>query len=157
LGVAPVVVLGANADYMLKETGNKAVETVVNHDWKEGMASSIRVGLQKLLDGYPGIKGVIFMVCDQPFVTGKLLEELVERYHQTRKPIIASGYSDTIGTPALFDSTVFTRLLGLKGDEGAKRIMKENPGWVDIVDFPRGDIDIDTQSDYEALTIAPSF
>ena len=97
------------------------------------------------------------MVCDQPFVTGKLLEELVERYHQTRKPIIASGYSDTIGTPALFDSTVFTRLLGLKGDEGAKRIMKENPGWVDIVDFPRGDIDIDTQSDYEALTIAPSF
>jgi molybdenum cofactor cytidylyltransferase len=155
LRAASVLVLGANADRLLKMVSNKAIETVVNDNWEEGMASSIRVGLRRMLDLHPDIKGIICMVCDQPFVTEKLLEELLERYYQTGKPIIASGYSNTIGTPAFFDNTVFSRLLELKGDEGAKRIMKENPEWVDIVDFPAGNIDIDTQSDYEALATAP--
>ena len=44
-----------------------------------------------------------------------------------------------------------TALLELKGEAGAKRIMKENPDWVDIVNFPLGNIDIDTKEDYDRL------
>jgi hypothetical protein len=39
----------------------------------------------------------------------------------------------------------------LKGDSGAKKIMKSNPDWVETVNFPFGEIDIDTSLDYELL------
>ncbi len=56
-----------------------------------------------------------------------------------------------MGTPALFDKTIFASLLKLKGDTGAKKIMKKNPDQVAVVDFPLGNIDIDTEEDYESL------
>jgi molybdenum cofactor cytidylyltransferase len=151
-GTNPIIaVLGANADRLIREVENEAVQVVINSGWNEGMASSIRCGLQKLLAIAPGVEAVICMVCDQPFVTVKLLADLVAKYEETRKPVIASSYENSMGTPALFDKTIFASLLALKGDTGAKRMMKENPDWVDIVNFPLGNIDIDTDLDYEAL------
>jgi molybdenum cofactor cytidylyltransferase len=155
-GTKPIiVVLGANADQLIRDINDKEVQVVVNKIWYEGMASSIRCGLQKLLEITPAVEAVIFMVCDQPFVTANLLENLVAKYKDARKPVIASSYKNGIGTPALFDKTIFAALLALKGDTGAKRIMKENPDWVDIVNFPLGNIDIDTDFDYDALLRHP--
>ncbi|MEP7144317.1 MAG: nucleotidyltransferase family protein [Ferruginibacter sp.] len=151
-GAKPVVaVLGANPELLIKEIAAKKVTVVINYGWKEGMGSSIRCGLQKLLGINPGVHAAILMVCDQPFVTVKLLEELVEKYHKTGKPVIACSYENSRGTPALFDKTIFAALLALKGDGGAKRIIKGNPDWVNVVNFPLGNIDIDTDPDYDAL------
>ncbi|MEP7109657.1 MAG: nucleotidyltransferase family protein [Ferruginibacter sp.] len=158
-GTNPVIaVLGANADLVKEEIEvDKEVHIVVNKDWKEGMASSIRCGLEKLQEIAPGADAVIFMVCDQPFVTAKLLEDLVSKYQETGKPVIASKYeNNSLGTPALFDKTIFAALMALKGDAGAKRIIKENPDWVNVVNFPLGNIDIDTDKDYEKLMSSQS-
>jgi len=147
-----VIVLGANADFLIKETASQSIEVILNTEWNEGMASSIRCGINKLLEIAPGIDAAIIMVCDQPYVTTKLLEDLVKKYQETGKPIIASIYEDNQGTPALFDKTIFASLLELKGDVGAKRIMKANPDLVALVNFPLGNIDIDTEEDYNSLT-----
>ncbi|MEO6730547.1 MAG: nucleotidyltransferase family protein [Ferruginibacter sp.] len=150
--IKPVIaVLGANADLFTNEFENKKVQFVINEEWDEGMASSIRCGLEKLLKEVPDAEAVIFMVCDQPFVTAQLLTGLVAKYEATGKPVIASSYKNTVGTPALFDKTIFSALLKLRGDTGAKKIIKENLAMVEKVDFPLGDIDIDTTADYKAL------
>lgn len=150
--IKPIItVLGANAGMLMKEVENKEVQVIVNNLWTEGMASSIRCGLKKLLEIAPGADAAIFMVCDQPFVTSKLIEELVAKYKETGKPVIASYYENSMGTPALFDKTIFAALLLLKGDTGAKKIMKENPHQVTTVNFPLGNIDIDTNEDYKRL------
>ena len=155
-GIGPVVtVLGANADLVSREVENQAVLVAINENWKEGMASSVRKGLQRLLNMAPETNAAIIMVCDQPFVTTKLLIDLVKKYQQTGKPIIASSYDNILGTPALFDKTIFAGLLELKGDTGAKKIIKENPDWVESVNFPLGKIDIDTEADYEGLPQPP--
>ncbi len=146
-----ILVLGANAHLLQTEVQHKEISVVINNDWEEGMAASIRCGLNKVLAINPGINAVIIMVCDQPFVTQKLLEELVLKYEQTHQPIIASRYQNILGTPALFDKTIFAALLELKGDTGAKKILKENPQWLSVVEFPEGIIDIDTDADYAAL------
>ncbi len=91
------------------------------------------------------------MVCDQPFLSSALIEKLVSEYRHSGKPIIAASYENNAGTPALFDQTIFSKLMELKGDIGAKKIIKENPGEVSTVDFPLGSIDIDTAADYERL------
>ena len=146
-----VTVLGANLDTLKQSIEPTNTNIVINQEWSEGMASSIRCGIEELVKIAPSIAGVIIMVCDQPYVTAKLLTDLVEKHEDSSKPIIASRYNNNIGTPALFDKTIFALLLSLKGDSGAKKIMKSNPDWVETVNFPFGEIDIDTSLDYELL------
>jgi molybdenum cofactor cytidylyltransferase len=128
-----------------------SVQVVNNAEWKEGIASSIRSGLKAVLKIEPGIDAVIFVVCDQPYISATLLQELMDAHAATGKEIVASSYADTVGIPALFGKSFFDALMQLKGDEGAKRIIMQNPGSVAVVDFPRGNIDIDTAGDYAAL------
>ena len=148
-----ITVLGAHADFVIKETANQPIEVILNNNWNEGMASSIRCGIKYLQEKKPEVNAAIIMVCDQPYVTTKLLHDLVIKYQETGKPMIASSYENNQGTPALFDKTIFASLSELKGDVGAKRLMKENQGLVELVNFPLGEIDIDTKEDYDSLPL----
>ena len=146
-----VVVLGSNAGLLGKEIEDSKAIIVINEAWEEGMASSIRTGLQKMLEMEPAINTVIIMVCDQPYVTVKLLQDLIAKHIETGKQIIASNYKNNLGTPALFHKSIFSELMQLRGDTGAKKILKNHPEWVAAIDFPMGEIDIDTENDYKAL------
>jgi molybdenum cofactor cytidylyltransferase len=146
-----ITVLGAHADQLISESGKTGTTVLKNTEWEDGMASSIRVGLTGLLEIDPDVEAVILMVCDQPFVNGALLNELMNEYRSSGKPIIACAYGDSIGTPALFDKTIFASLLQLEGDAGAKKIIKSSPQLVQTISFPEGNIDIDTIADYNNL------
>jgi molybdenum cofactor cytidylyltransferase len=143
-----VIVTGAYKDLVQTSLG---INIIHNADWKEGIASSIRTGLNAILEIEPGLDAIIFIVCDQPHISATLLKELMDTHNATGKAIVASSYADTVGIPALFGKSFFNALMQLKGDEGAKRIIMQNPDSVAVVDFPRGDIDIDTAGDYAAL------
>ena len=151
-GAQPIVVIiGANATKIAASIADSKVNILVNENWQEGMASGIVVGVHNIVSLDEGIKKIIVAVCDQPFVTSALLEQLDQMQSKSRKPIVACAYADTIGTPVLFTTKYFNQLLSLKGDEGAKKILKNHKEDVATVDFPKGDIDIDTQKDYENL------
>ncbi len=151
-GVGPVaVVLGANAEKLLPELADIPVTVVQNPDWQEGMASSIRAGLQELIRQKPELSEVIFMVSDQPFVDAALLKRLVQAKQESRSSIVASAYQGTWGTPVLFDKVYFPELLALQGQEGAKKIILKHQPQVTSISFEAGAIDIDTQEDYKAL------
>jgi molybdenum cofactor cytidylyltransferase len=146
-----IVVLGAHAEKIKKEIEDINVRLVLNKDWEEGMASSIRAGLSTFLEIDPAAEAVIFMVCDQPFVSSSLLNELISKHEQTNKQIIASAYQGTVGTPVLFGKAFFPVLLNLKGQSGAKKIIEQNTESTIRVSFPLGYVDIDTKEDYELL------
>ncbi len=146
-----VIVMGANEGLLTKEFEESQATIVINNVWEEGMASSIRTGLKKMLELEPTINSVIMMVCDQPYVTVQLLQHLITQRNKTGKPIIASSYKNNLGTPALFDVGIFNELMQLKGDTGAKKILNNHPEWVAVIDFPMGEIDIDTEEDYNEL------
>jgi molybdenum cofactor cytidylyltransferase len=94
---------------------------------------------------------IIFMVCDQPYVSSSLLLSLIEKKQVTGMPIVASSYEEKLGTPAIFHRSFFPALLELKGDIGARKIIIDNPEKVTTILFPKGQIDIDTNKDYEIL------
>ena len=71
------VILGANSELLRKELIDKSVSIIENTEWPEGMASSIRCALENITDRIISIDSVIFMVCDQPFVSSNLLLALV--------------------------------------------------------------------------------
>src|SRR6478736_7183112 len=65
-GASPVfVVLGADRELIRNAIDFGAASIVVNEDWEEGLACSIRVGVQAAA----GSAGVLLMTCDQPRVT----------------------------------------------------------------------------------------
>jgi CTP:molybdopterin cytidylyltransferase MocA len=151
-GAAPVVVVtGANADEVSSSITGSNVNIVFNNHWKQGMASGIVTGIQQINTLNRGLEKIIITVCDQPFVNAALLKQLDKIQQESGKHIVACAYADTIGTPVLFTRKYFEQLLGLKGDTGAKLIIKDHSEDVATVDFPQGAIDIDTQKDYENL------
>jgi molybdenum cofactor cytidylyltransferase len=147
----PIVVLGAHLHQLQAVLDTATVQIVHNPSWKEGIATSIHAGLTAAMRQTPAPEQVIFMVCDQPFVTAALLQELVLAHQKTGQSIIASAYAGTMGIPALFDTTFFSQLLDLEGDTGAKKIVQQHSEHVYPVPFPMGHIDIDTAEEYEAL------
>ena len=150
-GDAVVVILGKNADIFQKEIDKEKVRVVVNKDWEEGMASSVRLGLDNLLTGKPYMDAVIFMVCDQPHISSSILDELIITQQKTTRQIVTCNYGESIGPPALFHKKYFGELAKLRGDVGAKNIIQQNMHDVATIQFPEGKIDIDTEEDYEAL------
>lgn len=146
-----IVVLGARAEQLQQELKNLAVQVVENLRWAEGMSSSICTGITALNATSNKATAAVLILCDQPFVSAQVINQLVEAYHFTGKPIVGSEYAGTIGVPALFSHSFFSELMALKGSEGAKQVITRNIDQVYSVHFPDGAIDIDTPEDYELL------
>jgi molybdenum cofactor cytidylyltransferase len=146
-----VVVTGADNEVVSASIRNENVEIVFNESWKEGMASGIVAGVKKIIALKNDIENIIIAVCDQPFISSLLLKKLYQKKLENPQHIVASAYAGTIGTPVLFSQKYFDVLMNLNGDEGAKKIILAQREDVATVDFPQGDIDIDTKTDYEQL------
>ena len=146
-----IVVTGANHELIQKELYTESVIICYNPDWENGMSTSINAGLKKLLTLHPDIQKCIFTVCDQPYLSDAVFEDLLKEYFKTKKGIIASSYSQTLGTPVLFDKKYFDALFELKGQEGAKKIITQFAEDTTSVLFEKGAVDIDTVEDYNNL------
>ena len=147
-----VVVLGAQAERMREELAGLSVRSVVNPDWEQGLASSLRMGLAAIRD--EDVAGVVVALCDQPLLTGDVLDALVTSWSESASPVAASEYGGTQGVPALFARALFPDLAALTGTEGAKKILLHHAAEVTRVPFPDGLVDIDTPEDWGK--IAPS-
>jgi len=146
-----IVILGANAEKIEPEIALLPIKIIKNNQWDEGIASSIRCGISYIEKQYLNLDGVVFLTCDQPFVSAELIEQLIDAHNSTNKSIIASQYGGTLGIPALFSRTFFSALMKLQGDRGAKRIINKYPDLVYVIDFPQGKIDLDTLENYQQL------
>lgn len=145
-----VVVLGADEDNIRTEIAEN-VQIVINMSWNEGLSSSIKCGLTRLLQLEPDASQAIIMLCDQPFVDSAILNKLMTEKEAAGRAIAACTYDNTLGTPVLFDKRFFPDLLSLEGNHGAKGLVLDNESDVVSIPFPLGNIDIDTAEDYEKL------
>jgi molybdenum cofactor cytidylyltransferase len=150
-----VVVLGAYAEKMRPEVSQLPVQVLENPQWYDGMGASIRVGITALNSAAQEIEGVVLTLCDQPFISCNVINQLVAAYHSTGQGIIASEYAGTLGVPALFSRKFFSDLMNLEATSGAKQVIKKYSDEVFCVSFAAGAIDIDTPEDYEGLALSP--
>ena len=147
-----VVVLGAQAEMIRNDIKEIDVNLVDNPDWQEGMASSIRSGINAFTEIAPDAEGMILMVCDQPHVNPSLLNEIITAHKRTGKPIVACSYEKTFGPPVFFHRSLFAELLQLKGDIGARSVVRQHTDEVEVIPFPEGVFDIDTEADFKNLS-----
>lgn len=153
-GADPVfVVLGANRELIAAAVLSGHAVAVVNDAWRDGISTSIRTGLRAVEQGAAMADGVLLLTCDQPFLTAGHLRALLNEF-ATRSGLVitASAYKGAVGTPAVFPRKLFPRLQDLRGDSGARTLLKEAPCAIAEVAFPGGEIDIDTPSDLDRLS-----
>jgi molybdenum cofactor cytidylyltransferase len=147
-----VVVLGSKREQIERELKETDAIVAENQNWRRGIGSSIRVGVESAVNQAPDIEAIVLLTCDQPFVKTDTIERLIVMREKTKKAIVASSYSETLGVPALFDRSCFQELLTLPDDSGAKSIILSNHERVAKLLFPEGKIDIDTAADYKKLS-----
>ena len=151
-GCGPVVVvLGAHADTLRLELDGLDVAVVENPDWRDGIGSSIRAGVGQLTSAGSAVTAILLTLCDQPLVTPEVLRSLVRRHHETRAPIVACAYGDTLGVPALFDASLADELAHVAPERGAKVLIASYGSRVARVHVPSAEIDVDTADDYARL------
>lgn len=150
--VKVVVVLGATCHLIQPHLNTKGIHIAINNEWKEGMAASIRCGINEMNKINPVVDAAILMVCDQPYVSTALLNGLIQTHQETGKPVVTSFYDNAAGPPALFHQSIFPELLLLSGDKGARKIVETHTGNVVHIPFPEGKYDIDTAEDFATLS-----
>jgi molybdenum cofactor cytidylyltransferase len=143
-GSAVTVVLGAHAAELTPLLTHSQALIVINRDWREGIASSIRTGVSRLP---PSCNAVLLMLADQAAVTADDLKRLVSAWRRQPDYIVAARYGMTTGVPAVFPRSVFSDLAALRGDVGARALLQRNPERVVRVPMASAAIDIDTPED----------
>jgi molybdenum cofactor cytidylyltransferase len=145
------VVAGEQRDLIENELRETVAFVLHNPNWQRGLGTSIRCGLQHLLNANAKIDAVFLVACDQPFVDARTISALMTMREDSGKPIVASRYAHTLGVPALFDRSCFAALLALPDDSGAKALIESRGRDVAEIAFGQGAIDIDTPADFERL------
>lgn len=145
-------VLGAEAERIMERVDLTGVTVIENLDWREGIASSLRAGLDALL-GDREAGAALVVLADQPMVPEAAVERLFEARRRSGRPVILPRYRFLRGHPVLLDRWLWPRLIaGLEGDQGARNLFLAHPEWVEEVtvgeDAPR---DIDTREDLRRL------
>jgi molybdenum cofactor cytidylyltransferase len=143
------VVVGASAETVRREVSDLSLEVVDNRDWEEGLAGSIRVGIEAVRAGRPEFDAAILAPVDQPRIRATLLDRLIEVFDGGEHDIVGCSYAGTVGAPALFSRRHFAELTRLSGDRGAKSVLQAREAEVAQVPFPEGATDLDTPEDYQ--------
>lgn len=144
-----ITVLGAHAKRIQSTLVNINTDIVINGNYQKGMGTSLVSALQYIEKQGLNPSAILLSVCDQPYLTTNLLQNILKRHAAFPSKIIVSRYHNNFGVPALLPKRFFASLLELKADKGAKKIMHQHQSDLVFVDFPKGNIDLDTPSDYQ--------
>lgn len=150
---AVYVVLGAGADRIMESVDLAGVTVVENLEWREGMGSSLRAGLDFLI-GERSVDQALLVLGDQPTVHGGVVTRLLEAGKRSRKPVVIPRYRYSRGHPVLVHRTLWPELVtGLGGDQGARNLFLAHPEWVEEVPVEAmPPADIDTPDDLRRLS-----
>jgi CTP:molybdopterin cytidylyltransferase MocA len=147
------VVLGAHRGVIESRVDFAGARIVVNEEWQEGLASSIRAGVCAAEREAAEAAGLLLMICDQPRVTAEHLRRMIDAFGaESVETAIASTYAGARGIPAIFPRCAIGDLLALSGDKGARGLLAR-PRWP-VIEIPLegGEIDIDRPEDLAALS-----
>jgi molybdenum cofactor cytidylyltransferase len=143
-----VVVVGHEADAVRTVLRGRPVRVVDNPAFAEGLSTSVRAALQDIAPGYDA---ALFLLADQPFVTARLIDDLIGALAASGKPIVRPDVQGEPGNPVLFASQLFPELLRQTGDRGGREVIGRHATEVALVpvDDPLLCLDVDSLEDYE--------
>jgi molybdenum cofactor cytidylyltransferase len=126
------------------------LERIENPAPEEGIASSIRAGLNRVPDD---CEVAAIALADLPFVREGTVSLLLRAFEETGSAIVYPEYIGRQGHPVLWARSLFDELRRLEGDAGAKPLIERHRdrSLAVRVDDPGVCLDIDTPADYAGV------
>ena len=117
-----IVVLGHQKKELqnIIKRNNKNIFTY-NKEYKKGMASSIKVGLTKI---NKKDKGFIIVQSDMPFIKSSDINKIYTSIKSKKYLVHVLKYRNRVGNPIGFDISIMKKFKRIKGDIGAKFMVK---------------------------------
>jgi molybdenum cofactor cytidylyltransferase len=144
-----VVVLGAEAQRVGAAVDLGEARSVVCEEWADGMAASLRCGVEAVGD----CDWVIVTLGDQPRVTPQVIAAVMDHAESAPAGTVAvrATYDGAPGHPVALGRAMLPRVAQLSGDAGARDLL----GGADVMTFEAARLcdpaDVDTPEELEAL------
>jgi len=136
-----IVVLG-HENRKIKEISlkSKKITFVFNSQYLKGISTSIKCGLKKISK-----KNIGFLIvhADMPLVSKTILNTLCLGLKNKKKEIFLPVYKKKVGNPLAFKYSMIKSLKKIKGDKGAKKLIRLNKSKVQLVKIKSKSILID--------------
>jgi molybdenum cofactor cytidylyltransferase len=100
---------------------NKKNILIFNKNFKKGMASSIKVGLKKVSKND---KGFIIFQSDMPFIKTSDVNKIYNSIKLKKSLVYVLKFKNKIGNPIGFDISLTKKFKNIKGEFGAKFMVK---------------------------------
>lgn len=114
-------------------------------DAREGMAASIRAGVAVVIEG-----AVMIVPGDMPEITEDDFSRLINAFrHDPHVILRATDKGGTPGHPVIFPRSLFPALANLRGDQGARAVLRANPVRLIALPGSHATTDLDTPEDWE--------
>jgi CTP:molybdopterin cytidylyltransferase MocA len=143
-----IVVLGAQAQRLrlvVRRAAPKAL-VVYNARWAGGLASSLNAGLRAVP---PRTAAILVTLVDQPNVDRAALQRLLTAWRRRPGGAAAALYAGHAGVPAVLPRRYWRAIRELRGDAGARALLRS--AGVTTVRMPEAELDIDTPADAATL------
>ncbi|MBU0651984.1 MAG: molybdenum cofactor cytidylyltransferase [Proteobacteria bacterium] len=144
-----ILVLGHEAEAISKSLTESQIKIVINPDYKQGMASSLRHGLLAM---DPESEAFLVLLADQPDIGPEIMNRMIREFKQAnpRRGIVRPVYRGLRGHPVLIGVRYLQEALQLQGDVGARQILANHPEDILEIEVNQDGIlkDIDTPEAY---------
>ena len=141
------VVVGHEGGLVAGELSGRPVTVVPNPDYKAGMLSSVRCGLQAIPQA---CEAVVVALGDQPAITSELVDQVMQSSSSTDKAILVPLYRGKRGHPILFSTRYRDEILTRFDNVGLRGLLHAHPD--DILEIsvstPAALSDMDHPGDY---------
>jgi len=154
------VVLGHREGDIRQALIGQGVQYAINEDYRRGMLTSVKTGLAMLTTNSDAF---LVALVDQPGVSSKIIDRLIEAYAESSRGIIVPTFEGRRGHPVIIDSKYIDDILQLDDEApgGLRAFIEARENDVQTVEVPSSAIleDIDTPGDYERLSsqVAPVY
>jgi molybdenum cofactor cytidylyltransferase len=143
------IVLGHDAQRMEALLDGLDVSLIINPDYPEGLASSLRSGIAALP---ADCDGVLVHLADMPGVTSQAMAAMIGAFRkQGGSAIVRATHGGKRGNPVILPRAVFSQVSRLTGDMGARAIVEGFAG--PVIDVEIGEaasMDVDTPQALQA-------
>src|SRR5258708_18798619 len=141
-----IAVVGPRAQKLSRMLRDAGCNTVVCKNAGEGMGTSLAAGVRAAA----GADGWIVALADMPFIRPETIRAVTKALRDGAA-IAAPSFRGERGHPVGFARRFFDELSSLRGDDGARQLLKQHPEWLTLheVDDPGVVRDIDKPSDLE--------
>lgn len=149
-GLDPVIVVtGHDAPGVERALHTRDVVIVDNPAYASGQSTSLAAGVRAL---EPSVDAVVILLSDQPTIDPLVIESLVDA-RRAGAPLAMAQYGTTPSHPVLFGRELFSDLLAIRGDEGARSVIRRHLAHLVLVDGGSSEPppDVDTEDAYAAL------